>query len=374
MPESSENIRIFLENTGMETLCARGVINGEKRLLTGASVKPLIELMLEKGVARLYHNQQWSLDARDSSFINHFNGYYKSVLILKISNAGDIFKGANRHINPFYVKQAGGSENKIKAITNDVEIKTATVNGGASYGLFEYGRGAQNAGGRTINLNGAGEMNEMINALPLNRKERYWTSCVFPDIVCGDKFGRLNKLLNLTGAPDKFIKPEYSNSDICFYTEYSLKESALDWPEIRPLRRDTPDIVILLRAADGDKFLIAIEAKMYDYILPEDLIAQMARQAPVINAILYHNGISDKNYIHSALVFDKTEELKQAFAEQSSLAPDSLKLISWKEIVDIYRELDGRYFYEMLKIACANPQLMTTREAYLRRNLKYRRL
>lgn len=351
MPEVCESMTAFLEKAGLDDLIGRGIINGERRLLTGASAQPLIGLMLEKGVEKLVHGEEWSFDARDLNFTNLFSGYHKATPISVVSSRGEIFRGANRHINPFYDKTAGAKncQGNGDSTAND------------SYGISGKTVSFRSGKERTENLSGAGEMNDMIGALPLNRKERYWTSCVFPNIVCGDRFSRLAKLLNIIGVPAKFIRSEYSNSDILFYTEYSLKESALGWDEIRPLRRDTPDIVILLKADDGEKFLAVIEAKMFDFVVAGDLKSQIARQKPVIHAIAAHNKMSAGSHIHAALVYRKTTEI------MSAISGPGEKVISWNDIVDFYEELAGNYFYEILKVAAANPQLITTKEAYLRR-------
>lgn len=351
MPEVCENMTAFLEKSGLDDLIGRGIINGERRLLTGASAQPLIGLMFEKGVEKLVHGEQWSFDARDLNFTNLFSGYHKATPISVVSSPGEIFRGANRHINPFYDKTAGGKNGAGQGNF------AANENCGPSGKTGTYRSGKE----RTENLSGAGVMNDMFDALPLNRKERYWTSCVFPNIVCGDRFSRLAKLLNLIGVPAKFIRSEYSNSDILFYTEYSLKESALGWDEILPLRRDTPDIVILLKADDGQKFLVVIEAKMFDFVVAGDLKNQNARQKPVINAIAAHNEMNAGSHVHAALVYRKTPEIMRAISGPGE------KVISWKDIVDFYEELAGNYFYEILKVAVANPQLITTKEAYLRR-------
>jgi len=367
MSGKTETITLFLGAFQLDELAAMGIINGERRILTGASVAPLIGLMYQKGVERLEFGNDWSLDAAGVVFKNRFAGYAEPLTISEVITSGEVFRGANRHINPFYTR-------------------TPEENGETRY----HGKPRANfRGRRATDLAGAGAMNGMLNSLPLNRKERYWTSCVFPNIVCGDGFGRLHAFLRLAGVPENFIKPEYSNSEICFYTEYSLKESALDWPEIGGLLRDTPDIVILLRANDGRKFLVAVEAKMYDYVMPADLARQMARQQPVINAVLRRNAMPAESYLHIGLVLDKTPEFEKSFmaelentspsealsantkpatnCKEASHAQARIRLMSWSEIINAYPERAGDYFYEMLKVACANPQLKTTMEAYLMR-------
>lgn len=346
MEGTVENITVFLEAAGLDELSALGIINGEKRILTGASAAPLAALMSRNGVSRLEFGEDWSFDL-DGRFTNRYGGHDAPALRSSVLSMGEVFRGSNRHINPFYNGKPGWK-------------KSADP-------------GAPARAKRATDLEGAGGMNDMINSLPLNRKERYWTSCVFPNIVCGDRFRRLASFLKLAGVPNKFIKSEYSNSEICFYTEYSLKESALDWREVWQIRRDTPDIVILLRAGGGEKFLVVVEAKMYDFVNPSDLAGQMRRQMPVISTIMDRNAMPPENYAHLGLVLACAGEFEARFLDGFKGAcgegcdPARVRLIGWKDVIGAYRELDGDYFYEMLKIACANPQLTATAEAYSRR-------
>ena len=359
-----ENITVFLESAGLCKLMKLGIINGEKLILTGASVAPLMAFMEQKGVFRLEFGEDWSLES-GGVFVNRYGGNDEPVKLTSVSSMGEVFRGANRRINPFYCKKPGGLNPSGRPERPDSPARAF----------------------RATDLERAGEMNDMINSLPLNRKERYWTSCVFPNIVCGGRFNRLSIFLKMAGVPDKFIKTEYSNSDICFYTEYSLKESALDWREVWHIKRDTPDIVILLRAACGEKFLVVVEAKMYDYVTASDLAAQMRRQMPVINTIMERNAMPPENFAHVGLILSPTAEFEAGLLAELTGAPRGegrapdyeeglrpagcnplrVRLIGWKDILDAYRECEGDYFYEMLKVACANPQLAVTLEAYLKR-------
>ncbi len=364
MERTVENITVFLEAAGLEELAALGIINGEKRILTGASAAPLAALMARKGVSRLESGDYWSFDL-EGRFTNHYGGHYAPALRSSVSSMGEVFRGANRHINPFYAVKPGWNKDVNSIMPGPSDILDAPD--------LQHASATPARAKRATDLEGAGEMNGMINSLPLNRKERYWTSCVFPNIVCGDRFRRLATFLKLAGVPDKFIKSEYSNSEICFYTEYSLKESALDWREVWQIRRDTPDIVILLRANDGEKFLVVVEAKMYDFVNPSDLAGQMRRQTPVIKTIMERNAMPPENYAHLGLVLARAGSFEARFLDGfngpcgEGCDPARVRLIGWKDVIGAYRELDGDYFYEMLKVACANPQLTATAEAYSRR-------
>lgn len=65
----------------------------------------------------------------------------------------------------------------------------------------------------------------MQTALPLNRKERYFTGTVLPMIVCADGFRQLHLLAALMGCKLPRVKPDPASANIQFFTEYSLVES-----------------------------------------------------------------------------------------------------------------------------------------------------
>jgi len=186
------------------------------------------------------------------------------------------------------------------------------------------------------------------NTLPLNRKERYWTSCVFPQIVCNADFKDLSRFLKLIELPDRFIKPSYSNEDIIFYTEYNLKESALKWDETKSITKDTPDVLIMVKNID-EWYLVLIEAKMYDAYDPIKLKDQILAQKKIAVTILKHNNIPESNFKHVCLLLDSDDKTKK------SIYPD--KLIHWNDIISLYPEKSGEYFYEMLKKAVSSHEL-----------------
>lgn len=331
----------FLKMHGLDALVELGVINGEKRLLTGESVGNLIALMKAGGVGRLVHEDKWYLDA-SGVFVNEYYNYPQETKLSELHSPSDVFKMTNPRLNPYYEKYAGE--------------KKPAASSSSKPPFIDYTS-------RIKDLEGAGGMSGMINAFPLNRKERYWTGTVFPVIVSGARFCRLNKFLSLAGAPERFVRESYQNGDVAFYTEYGLKESALGWPEIGAIRRDTPDIVIAV-GNGGEWFLAVVEAKMFDYVVSEDLARQLECQKPVIRAIASHNAIPPENIVHVALLYSSGPEFEAA------LKPSGANIILWRDILSAYPELEGDYFYEMLKIAVANPRLVTTREAYLKRKGK----
>lgn len=103
----------------------------------------------------------------------------------------------------------------------------------------------------------------MFDNLPLCRKEKYFTSCVLPQILCGDRLERLHVFLEYLNVPNEFTRDSYDSDNLRFYTEYSLKESA-NWKEASDIEsKDTPDLILLLKSKRTNAlFLLVIEAKM----------------------------------------------------------------------------------------------------------------
>jgi len=335
----TENIIDFLKRHDLKDLIALGVITGDKHLLTGESVGNLIKLMKNENVDRLTYGDDWFLDAK-GSFVNRFNNCTNETPVGPASANKEIFVNANRHLNIFYEK------------FNRKIIPQPT-----------RGFVADKLPGRTSDLKMAGEMKDVINTLPLNRKGRYWASCVLPQIVCGDRFNRLGRFLKLVGVPSRFIKGEYDNGEIIFAVDYSLRESALDWPEAKFIRRETTDLTIMLKNENGTH-LVFVEAKMYDYVLPEEIRRQLDNQKPVFKAIQARNNLAASDLTHVALLYSVNDKLKKIISGPNE------KLIGWSDILNLYKDLSGQYFYEMLKIAVSNPQLVTTEETYKLRKSK----
>jgi hypothetical protein len=97
----------------------------------------------------------------------------------------------------------------------------------------------------------------MNTALPMNRKERFFTGTVFPMIVAANAFQDLGALASL--LPDCVLPPivaDPANTNLQFFTEYSLVESIYGektknrFPE-PPASKDTRHRDPRIRATNG---------------------------------------------------------------------------------------------------------------------------
>ena len=119
--------------------------------------------------------------------------------------------------------------------------------------------------------------------LPINRKERFYTGTVLPAIICHNEFQDFGKFLDLVGVSGVNVNPDPVNANLQFFTEYGLAEFVIGddtrrrFPDLPP-ERDIPDIVILI-----DKYIVAIEAKMYDSVSARQINIQMNRQWKLLN-------------------------------------------------------------------------------------------
>ena len=189
----------------------------------------------------------------------------------------------------------------------------------------------------------------MLEILPLCRKEKYFTSCILPQLLCGDLMQRLNNFLFFLNVDNEFIHNNYSINNLSFYTEYSLKESA-DWPELaNHLSKETPDLVILIRSKDTTSYLlIVIEAKMYSRVSAKKFREQLDLQKPIIRIIKDKIGIKEKDIIHIGLLKDIPHNLSVQKNE---------RIISWAEIIKIYKSIKENYFYKTLEFAILDPKI-----------------
>ena len=99
-----EEVRSFLAKRSARDWVEDGVLSersGMGFILNGASIAPLIAAMDCAGIDRLEAGSRWSLST-DGRFINTFSGYRSEMEWRRLDNPGDIFKNANRHINPHY--------------------------------------------------------------------------------------------------------------------------------------------------------------------------------------------------------------------------------------------------------------------------------
>ena len=102
--------RAFLDRFEPSDLAARGILNGETRLLNNRSVVPLRDLMTEHGVARLVSAGGWLLSA-DGTFRNPRADGATSGNVDDLPNPGQVFNYQNTSLNPHFARgQAAAAE------------------------------------------------------------------------------------------------------------------------------------------------------------------------------------------------------------------------------------------------------------------------
>jgi len=184
--------------------------------------------------------------------------------------------------------------------------------------------------------------------LPLNRKERFYTGTVLPQIICCNNFQNFNRFTKLiNGFPkDLKINPDANSNNIIFMTEYSLKESFRELNdrfkyENVPTTKETPDLVVLI--TEPERILIVVEAKMYSSGNLADFKSQFTDQKKIINCIKDNLNIDDKNIFHLALVPEK-------YFNNSKT--NDFQILFWENILESYTNiLSDNYFYNVLKTA-----------------------
>ncbi|KAA0244885.1 MAG: hypothetical protein EDM75_15505, partial [Chlorobiota bacterium] len=184
--------------------------------------------------------------------------------------------------------------------------------------------------------------------LPLNRKERFFTGTVLPQIICSDNFKNLSLFFEL--IPDFpggiEIRPDAYNNNILFFTEYSLKESLVEENHKKKFNgnydtKDTPDAIILI--TEPQILLVVIEAKMYSNASAEKINEQLRNQKWIIDELREIHSISAENIFHIAITPAGMIRHRSAINEP---------LIYWEDILHKYKDLlTNNYFYETLSIA-----------------------
>lgn len=202
-------------------------------------------------------------------------------------------------------------------------------------------------------------------ALPLNRKERYYTGTVLPALLCADSMEHLNRL----GRPDLLdlgeldVRADPDDCTVLFFTEYSLIESAIGdaaklYPNMASMAKDTPDVVILI--TKPAPVLIALEAKMYDRPSKPDLLKQLAAQRAQLDQLCQHLaghlGVEEVRLAHWALLP----------ATLAATMPDlGTPVVTWEQIRDAYADVDQHYFHGILTTALEQyPKLVTKWAGY----------
>ncbi|GAB1348597.1 hypothetical protein MASR1M107_08090 [Ignavibacteriales bacterium] len=191
--------------------------------------------------------------------------------------------------------------------------------------------------------------------LPLNRKEKFYTATVLPQIICSDNFRNFRLFLELIpNIPSKLVVlPDAVTNNILFLTEYSLKESLVEDHHKSVFSgnyetKDTPDLVILI--TEPSPVLIVIEAKMFSSAASSDINQQLGKQKWVVNELAKVHEIPADRIFHLALI------PQQMVPNKSSITED---VIYWEEVVQIYEEkLKGNYFLETLRIALRKYNLL----------------
>ena len=187
--------------------------------------------------------------------------------------------------------------------------------------------------------------------LPVNRKERFFTGTVLPQIICCDNFKEISRFLKLIrGFPKNLIiKSNASENNIQFLTEFSLKESLVDGVGSReyldvPVTKETPDIVILI--TDPELFLIVIEAKMFSSIQPHEFRQQLHDQKKVIDSIQKTLTINEGNIFHLGLV-------PRDFFQEDAVF--DFQVLYWEDILSAFSPIrPDDYFVNVLKLALAD--------------------
>lgn len=177
--------------------------------------------------------------------------------------------------------------------------------------------------------------------LPMNRKERYFTGTVLPAIVAERNFAHLHLLTDLCGLD---VEPLQAHQvcELQFWTEYGFAESRfseadrLRFPDA-PSGRDTPDVVIV-----GADWLLAIEAKLFDWPAAASLRRQLQIQSELVEYWTRTLGIDSDRVAHVAL-------LPATYAEQ--LAALDHQIVTWEQLETEFTPLVQTYWTRVLRTA-----------------------
>ena len=108
-------IRTFLSGISVEELEDRNVLQKHRTLtylLRRDSVMPLLRLMEQRGINRLYYHDHngrevWFL-CDDGTFQNTTSPSLKSGNVADLEQPGNLFRGKNNLINPYFHRINGG--------------------------------------------------------------------------------------------------------------------------------------------------------------------------------------------------------------------------------------------------------------------------
>lgn len=185
--------------------------------------------------------------------------------------------------------------------------------------------------------------------LPINRKERFYTATILPNIICSDDFKYFNRFLELIdNFPNNLlIKPNPSDNNIQIITEFSLKESAnyigKEYQNV-PETKETPDLVILI--TEPELLLIVLEGKMFDKVKLDSFKSQINGQKKIIDCIKENLSIKESNIYHLGLV-------PKGYCSKDITV--DCQIIYWEDIISAFADVcQNNHFLGVLKIAVSN--------------------
>jgi len=178
--------------------------------------------------------------------------------------------------------------------------------------------------------------------LPLNRKERYYTSTVLPMVIASDGFAHLHRFLALCGLRVDPLKddPLEGLVPIEFFSEYNFAESRFTAEDRArfvdpPMEGDTPDLVIV-----GPDWLVAVEAKMFHAPLASTLNVQLRRQRVLIDYWTASLDLAAHRVAHVALV-------PSGLSVNGLVAPT----VTWESVLNEYQTVAPAYWTAVLRVA-----------------------
>ncbi len=201
-------------------------------------------------------------------------------------------------------------------------------------------------------------LKQMMQTLPMNRKEVFFTATVLPGIICCNDCAHFSLFLKTIGLDDISIDISPGAENIQFYTEYSIIE-ALAPREIKEMfapasftTKETPDLIIRIDVDKKTK-IIAIEGKMFSSVRPRRLKSQMDDQHRKVLGYLANHLTPD--IIHIALL---PKQMIKLWEESTPLASElaslktSVRLVTWEQIVAPFKDKGlAQYWVSILEIA-----------------------
>ena len=192
--------------------------------------------------------------------------------------------------------------------------------------------------------------------LPLCRKEKYYSSCVLPQIICGDKFERLHHFLKLLGIHEDFLRKTYNEGNLLFYTEYSLKDSALLWSKVSNLDSgEIPDLIFVLKNKNNKGyFLVVIECKMFSKPSNSEFREQLDKQKVIIDSIMSTNPDKWEGFLHVGILNYPLQKFQKKINE---------KIIFWENITKTYKDFLNRHYFQNILVYALKQDLFVDSKA-----------